>query len=707
MSRLTDLIAQAKRADAQLGANLETEIKALSDRRAFGLNFERHQPEAFELFQRPVRRGDKVRVLPARGTVDAADQRLWSVSSTSTTDGIRVAELTSVATSDDDKRVVPVAELVGVAEYRDVIHPGLRSTGRVELGGDAPFHTVLNAENYHALKTLTFTHRGRVDCIYIDPPYNTGARDWIYNNDYVEGDDQYRHSKWLAFMERRLVFARQLLNPAGSVLIVTIDEKEYLRLGLLLEQIFPDARIQMVTIVINPSGTSRDLLSRVEEFAFFVFAGDAVPARVADNLLTGTADAPPDTDLAWESLLRRGNSWYRTSRPNLCYPVLIDSQTGQIAGVGNPFAGDDESTRAGEQDGYFAAWPVRTDGRLGIWRKDGKGLLALARRGYAYATSPDPKRGTWSLKYLMSGTVAAIEAGTVEVTRSGHRGQVEGHRLHSDAIAKTVWNRPQHNAGMHGSVMLRQLTPGHRFPFPKSLYAVEDAIRVAVADKPDAVVLDFFAGSGTTAHAVMRLNRADGGQRTSISVTNNEVSADGQQTLRERGLRPGDSEWEALGICQHVTQPRVRAAVTGRTPTGEPVTGDYRYNGEYPMAEGLPANIEFFDLTYESPVAVQHNLAFTRIAPLLWMRAGSQGERIDELPGTGWAVADTYGLLIDLDRAVDFCVRVSLRQRLRIAYVVTDDDARFQAVARRLPRTVDPIRLWESYLSNFQFVNGD
>ena len=141
-----------------------------------------------------------------------------------------------------------------VAEFRDPIYPGLVSTGKVERGGDKPFHTVINAENFHALQALLFTHRGKVDCIYIDPPYNTGAKDWKYNNDYVEGDDLYRHSKWLAFMERRLLLAKELLNPDDSVLIVTIDEKEYLRLGLLLEQIFPEARIQMVSSVIKPAG---------------------------------------------------------------------------------------------------------------------------------------------------------------------------------------------------------------------------------------------------------------------------------------------------------------------------------------------------------------------------------------------------------------------------------------------------------------------
>ena len=113
---------------------------------------------------------------------------------------------------------------------------------------------MINAENFHALETLLFTHRGKVDCIYIDPPYNTGAKDWKYNNDYVEGDDLYRHSKWLALMERRLLLAKELLNPDDSVLIVTIDEKEYLRLGLLLEQMFPDARHPDGTSVISRKG---------------------------------------------------------------------------------------------------------------------------------------------------------------------------------------------------------------------------------------------------------------------------------------------------------------------------------------------------------------------------------------------------------------------------------------------------------------------
>ena len=204
----------------------------------------------------------------------------------------------------------------------------------------------------------------------------------------------------------------------------------------------------------------------------------------------------------------------------------------------------------------------------------------------------------------------------------------------------------------------------------------------------------------------MRLNRQDGGRRQCISVTNNEVAADEQKKLRKDGLRPGDPDWERWGICEYITKPRIKAAITGRTPDGEPIKGDYKFTDEFPMAEGFEENAEFFTLTCESPVAVHHNLAFQRIAPLLWLRAGAHGRRIDMLPAAGWEVADTYGLLIDLDRSAEFCAAVEAAQGLKIAYVVTDDDRRFQSVARRLPAEVEPIRLYEAYLSNFRFSMG-
>ena len=248
--------------------------------------------------------------------------------------------------------------------------------------------------------------------------------------------------------------------------------------------------------------------------------------------------------------------------------------------------------------------------------------------------------------------------------------------------------------------------PGRKFPFPKSLYAVEDALRFFVADKPNAIVLDFFSGSGTTAHAVMRLNRLDNGMRQSICVTNNEVGAEEAGRLRDTKLRPGDTDWEKWGICDYITKPRIAACITGRVPEGQPINGDYKFTDEFPMAEGFEENAEFFTLTYETPVAVSHNRAFERIAPLLWMRAGSQGRRIDKLPDQGWEVADSYGLLIEPDKSAAFAQAIEGKEAIRVAYIVTDDARRFQSVVQQLPGSVEPVRLYESYLTNFRFAMG-
>lgn len=134
--------------------------------------------------------------------------------------------------------------------------------------------------------------------------------------------------------------------------------------------------------------------------------------------------------------------------------------------------------------------------------------------------------------------------------------------------------------------------------------------------------------------------------------------------------------------------------------------GDYAFTDEFPMAEGLEENAEFFTLTYETPIAIDHNRAFERIAPLLWMRAGSQGGRIEMLPAEGWAIAETYGILMDLDQAEVFLDAVQRASGLRIAFIVTNDNWRFEAVAQQLPEGMEAIRLYESYLTNFRFASG-
>lgn len=571
MSRLTDLLAQARKTDPQLAADLEAEFRQLTQRSQFGLVFERHQPEAVELPGRPVRRGDTVRVLPPRGSLTIGDTRHWVVTDLERTPDGKQAHLTEADVDPEVREpatsTAAVEDLVVVARFEDPIYPGLVETGRVENGGDKPFHTVINAENFHALEMLTYTHRHKVDCIYIDPPYNTGAKDWKYNNDYVAADDDYRHSKWLSFMERRLLIAKELLNPEDSVLIVTIDEKEYLRLGMLLEQVFSEARIQMISANINVRAVARSgEFGRVNEFIFIVQLGASAPAPQSLDkmwLAQGAEGKTVRGAMHWASLSRTDSTGYRRYSPGGFYPIYVSTDGSGIHSVGNPLALNVDVSNAHEPPrGTIAVWPRRSDGQEGRWQISAPNARELIRDGFM-RSGPVKKRRA-AIYYVKKGDRDRVASGEyVVVGREADGSLVTKPASNGPGkfVPPSVWNIPRHDAGVHGSRLIETLIGKGKFSYPKSLYAVEDTLRFFVSTKPNAVVLDFFSGSGTTAHAVMRLNKQDGGRRQCISVTNNEVSAEEQKGLRAKGLRPGDAEWEQWGICDYVTKPRVTAAI--------------------------------------------------------------------------------------------------------------------------------------------------
>ena len=619
-----------------------------------------------------------------------------------------------------EPRSVAVNDVVPVAEYDQPIYAGLKETGRVERGGDKPYQVVINGENYHALETLAFAYAGKVDCIYIDPPYNTGARDWKYNNDYVDGSDAYRHSKWLAFMERRLKLAKQLLNPNDSVLIVTIDEKEYLRLGLLLEQVFPEAHIQMVSIVINPNGVARDKeMYRLEEYAFYVYVGDAGPSMLEDPLFTSDINQRKEIaddainrskrGVRWERLMRGGSNSDRLHSPGCFYPVYIDPKKKRIVEVGDSLPIDQHPSSEFDKEGLFTAWPIaRGTGAEKVWQMNPSNLRKLVVQGLAKVGAYDRKRNRYSILYLGKKQRERIERGEILIVGRDDNNIVELEESEEQQILKapkTIWNRQAHNAGEYGSRLVRAMLPQRVFPYPKSLYAVEDALRTVTKDKRDALIVDFFSGSGTTAHAVMRLNHQDGGHRCSISITNNEVSEDETKKLIKRGLRQGDPDWEALGICRYITKPRVTAAITGKTPEGDPIKGDYKFTDEFPMADGFEENAVFFDLTYEDPDAVELGVAFEEIAPLLWLRAGARG-RVIEHEEPGYAVSDSYAVLFDFAAVGAFIKALKGNPKVACAFVITDDTARFAGVKAQLPG-LDVVRLYENYLQSFKIAAED
>jgi adenine-specific DNA-methyltransferase len=260
---------------------------------------------------------------------------------------------------------------------------------------------------------------------------------------------------------------------------------------------------------------------------------------------------------------------------------------------------------------------------------------------------------------------------------------------------------------------LRALIPGRKFPFPKSLYAVEDTIRLFVGNKPDALVLDFFAGSGTTAHAVMRLNRQDGGHRRCISVTNNEVAADEQAALASRGLSPGDIEWERWGICRHITMPRLTAAITGKTSQGESINGDYKFTDEFPMAEGFAENLAYFKLDFLDPERVSLRRAFREILPLLWLKAGAVGPRPElkcgeSEPALFAPEGSNFVVLLDETRMGRLLKALAGRAGLSHVFIVTDADESFKSMAQDVREVAEKanhglqvVQLYRDYLLNF------
>lgn len=212
MSRLSDLIAKIE--NPELRAQIEEAANQALKQKKFGLVFEEHLPECTPLYDVPVRKGKRVSL--KNGKVSETYMVL------------KINGDTAICMPKDGKEAVelPVADLVVTAEFGEPIYPCLQPLGEVCNAPDSDlWHTLIEADNYHALQLLEYLYAGKVDCIYIDPPYNTGARDWKYNNDYVDSNDEYRHSKWLSFIKKRLEIAKKLLNPNDSVLIITIDEK--------------------------------------------------------------------------------------------------------------------------------------------------------------------------------------------------------------------------------------------------------------------------------------------------------------------------------------------------------------------------------------------------------------------------------------------------------------------------------------------------
>ena len=697
MAALDDLISQIP--DESLRERIRAEVQRANRQKKFGLVFEEHLPEATPLYDIPVKRGSVV------AKKDGQVTDIYYV------EKIEDGQANCFHKATKERVVLPVDALVCVAQFGEPIYPYLQPLDTVCNAPDSDlWHTLIEADNYHALQLLEYLYAGKVDCIYIDPPYNTGARDWKYNNDYVDGADTYRHSKWLSMMEKRLKLAKRLLNPADSVLIVTIDEKEYLHLGCLLEEMFPNAQIQMISSVISHHGAIRtNEFSRVNEFVFFVMIGNYTiePFEDAGYVKEGEP-------IHWQSYRRSSPSNIRPSRPSQFYPIYVENETGKIVEVGDPITPDVDRFTVKQIEGCTTVFPVRDDGTEMMWSWLPSVCRKNLEKGYIKAGKYSPnKPQQYSIQYLMTGTIKDIESGKIQIKGFAEDGSVLAENLETKKILpKSQWDYKTHDARDYGTKILRAVLGELRFSFPKSLYAVHDCIRYFVASKPNAIIIDFFAGSGTTLHAVNLLNAEDGGHRRCIMVTNNEVSVDEAKSLTARGYQPGDEEWNKLGIARYVTWPRTVCSIEGHDVNGKPLKGDYITSGEEPMhmADGFKANAAFFKLGFLDKNAVALGRQFKELLPVLWLKAGAHGscpalEETAEVPAMLILPENHFAVLTDESQYETFAAQVNGEDAITTVYIVTDSEPGYREMISGL-HVEDTYQLYRDYLDNFRINHG-
>jgi adenine-specific DNA-methyltransferase len=506
-------------------------------------------------------------------------------------------------------------------------------------------------------------------------------------------------------MKRRLLLAKKLLNPRDSVLIVTIDEKEYLHLGCLLEEMFPEARMQMVTSVISAKGVVRTgQFSRVEEYIFIVEFGNSRLTPFEYNMLDSEIKKESNREIEWLGFRRRAPQAVRESRPNQFYPIFVNKQTGNIHSIGSVLPHGIDRNTVSIPENCIALWPLSKDGDERLWSLQQKQAIKNWNKGYL-KVNWNPKDGKGTVYYLPEGTIADIETGVATTLGYNEDGSINAiYYATGTTPPKRVWNMTTHNAETYGTSILSSMI-GKRFDFPKSLYAVHDTIRFFVANKPNALILDFFAGSGTTLHAVNLLNAEDGGNRRCILVTNNEVSDQEAKDLKKKGFKPGDEEWEQLGIAKYVTWPRTVCSIEGHDINGVPLKGEYLGTNHRQMKDGFEANCVFFKLNFLDKTKVALGRQFRELLPLLWMKAGGEGPcpqlETDEVPEKLILPENRLAVLTDETIFTNFMEAVNEYSAIRMVYLVVDSDSLYRDMARCFPQK-QTCQLYRDYLDNFR-----
>ena len=411
--------------------------------------------------------------------------------------------------------------------------PVLQEVKKLAIGNDDNLQTnlLIEGDNFHALSVLNYTHAGKIDVIYADPPYNTGARDWTYNNNYVDENDGYRHSKWLSMMASRLLLAKNLLSNRG-VFCVAIDHYELFTLGSLCDEIFGERnRLGLITVVHKSEG--RQFAKGVNPTNDFMlwYAKDASNAELStyprdEKVLAEFDQEDAGGKFRWVDYVRTGGGApnLRENNPQNWYPVYVSPDLSEIS--------------LDHREEWSAVLPVTDAGTERSW---------------------NTSKETFEKN---------IAAGNVMASNENGGGLKVFRKLRARQTIKTHWDCPKYNATRYGTRILNALLGTDVFSYPKSIYLLLDFLKVT--SKKDSIILDFFAGSGTTGHAALLLNKEDGGNRQYILCTNNEN-----------------------GIARDVCQPRVNAVIKGHP--------------DLPDLTGVPSNLKYYKTDFVPSVPTDSN----------------------------------------------------------------------------------------------------
>lgn len=425
---------------------------------------------------------------------------------------------------------------------------------------------IIEGDNYHSLSVLNYTHAGKVDAIYADPPYNTGAKNWVYNNHYVDGNDTFRHSKWLSFMEKRLKLAKSLLKEEG-IIVVTIDDYEVSTLTLLMNDIFGEEN-HLGTVVIKNNPQGRSSVSGFQiSHEYALFYGRTQKAKIGRLPRTQEQIARyKDSDSKGPFEWRNFRAQYSTESPKMKYPIFVkkdgsDFRIPKMKWNAEKLSFDLlEKPDATEQ----ISLPIDPNGRERTWK--------------------------WSIETVESvkSTEMGVRLDRDKVPSVFYKGRMKDEWM----LPYTIWDKSDYSASAMGSNLLTSMIGAKKFDYPKSLYAVIDSLRVLSGNK-DATFLDFFAGSGTTGHAVLELNKEDGGDRSFILCTNNENE-----------------------IAEEVTYPRIKKVIEG-----------------YNSTKGIPANIRYFKTAFVPKSTVSDDTRYQlvqRSTDMICVREGTYEKALDE-----------------------------------------------------------------------------